>query len=187
MTVSIVITVDDEEVQQALNRLIAAGRDMKPAMEQIGGHLEFTVRRRFELMRDPEGRPWAPHAKSTVRRRGIGAHILTLRGRLRDSISWRATSDAVAVGTNVPYAAAHQFGATITHAARQKVVSLKKFRGKKSAVRFVREGTKGAESRTVTIGAHTVRIPARPFLGFDDYDRTRIREIIRDHLQEAIG
>lgn len=183
MTASIVITVDDEEVQRALDRLIAAGRDMKPAMEQIGGHLEFTVRRRFELMRDPEGRPWAPHAKSTVRQRGIGAHILTLRGRLRDSISWRATSDSVAVGTNVPYAAAHQFGAVMTQYARSQIARFRKVKGR---ALFARKTHQRATSRPITIGQHTVRIPARPFLGLDDYDRERIREIISDHLREAI-
>ena len=57
---AITVTFDDAEVRRALRRLIAAGRDMTPAMRDIGEHLLNTTRERFVDQKAPDGKPWAP-------------------------------------------------------------------------------------------------------------------------------
>ena len=45
--VTIRVTVDDSEVVAALDRLAAAGRDLTPAMRDVGEHLLNSTRERF--------------------------------------------------------------------------------------------------------------------------------------------
>lgn len=54
------IEIDDREVRQAFDRLIAAGGDLERAFHDIGDYLLISHRRRFENQVDPDGRPWAP-------------------------------------------------------------------------------------------------------------------------------
>ena len=68
-------------------------------------------------------------------------------GRLRGSISPAADASGVTVGTNINYAAVHQFGATI--------------KPKKAGGRLVFPGA------GKMIFARQVTIPARPFLPLD--------------------
>ena len=63
------IKYDDREVQRALNRLIAAGGDLTPAMREIAGHLADSVADSFDLERAPDGAPWKPIKEKTKRDR----------------------------------------------------------------------------------------------------------------------
>ena len=68
--------------------------------------------------------------------------------------------------------------------ARQGTVSLKSIRQKGGGLRtrFAKRGSRGAQDRDVSIRAHTVTIPARPYLGVSDADRQRLTEIATAHL-----
>ena len=72
------IKYDDREVQRALNRLIAAGGDLTPAMREIAGHLADSVADSFDRERAPDGAPWKPIKEKTKRDRrrqgGFPAH-----------------------------------------------------------------------------------------------------------------
>jgi phage virion morphogenesis protein len=67
----------------------------------------------FERNFDEEGRPapWPPLKPATLRQKPAGLRILEHTGRLRRSIATRVESNALVASTEVPYAAAHQFGA----------------------------------------------------------------------------
>ena len=109
------IDLDDTKARQVLGRLAARGENLTPLMEEIGSFLELITRRRFEDGVDPEGRPWTPHAPSTVRRRGPNAKILVDTARLLQSITSQASPDEVVVGTNLVYGGIHQFGGPLPH------------------------------------------------------------------------
>lgn len=158
--VSIRITVDDKEVRQALTRLDAAGRDLKPAMSAIGSYLETATREHFQSGQAPDGAAWKPSIRALV----TGGKTLFDTGRLAQSVVSEATDRAVEVGTNVIYAAIHQFGGTI--------------RGKAGKLKF-----RLANGQFVTKDA--VTIPARPFLGVSSEDEVEIREILADFLKGA--
>jgi phage gpG-like protein len=93
----------------------------------------------------PYGASWAP-----LRLRQ--GQPLRDTGRLLSSIKPAADPAGVTVGTNVSYAAVHQFGATI--------------RPKKAGGRLVFSGPGGM------IFARQVKIPARPFMPLDASGRT---------------
>lgn len=63
----------------------------------------------FAEQRDPWGRAW----KRSLRAELEGGQTLSDTGRLRRSFTYRATSGGFAIGTNVLYAATHQYGALI--------------------------------------------------------------------------
>lgn len=77
--------------------------------DAVGEHLVSATRRRFKEGRDPEGRAW-PKLKKRKGKKGKAAKPLLLSGRLRSSITAKADQSGVAVGTNVVYAARHNFG-----------------------------------------------------------------------------
>lgn len=89
------------------------------ALEENLTHLEVLlarvaplIARAIERNFDEEGRPvrWPPLTPATLRRKPAGLKILQLTGRLRRSIETQVEGNAIIVSTNVPYAAAHQFG-----------------------------------------------------------------------------
>lgn len=153
-------TVDDA-VSPAMTELARRLGNLTPVMDEIGGALETSTVLRFERETGPGGAKWPPSLRAQL----TGGQTLTDTARLRQSITHRADSDSVAVGTNVIYAAIHQFGGTISAKSARALV----FRLADGTTRQVR----------------SVTIPARPFLGVDDDDRAAIADIISDWLAET--
>lgn len=97
--------------------------------------------------------------------------ILTLRGHLRSGIRYQVQGPlSVQVGTNTKYAAIHQFGGTIDRPARPATGRYRSVAGR----------TIFAKKRNVTVPAHKIQIPPRPFLGVSAEDSTEIQRIISD-------
>ena len=122
--IRIEVETDDAALQASLKRLTATVDDLRPVMDEIGRTLVTSVIGRFERERGPGGAPWKPSARGTRGKRGRG-QTLTDTGRLRASITHRASRDAVEVGTNVIYAAIHQFGGGIERPARSQVLAFR--------------------------------------------------------------
>lgn len=107
-------TFKDEEVQAMARRFreqLARVR-FRPLLAAIGNELVTSVSRRFETGTAPDGSRWP----ESLRARLTGGQTLIKSGRLRDSIAEtgpQLTARSVEVGTNVVYAAIHQFGGTI--------------------------------------------------------------------------
>jgi len=106
------VTIDDRRVRDALNDMRSRVRNLRPAMDRIGATLADRVRLGFHDGKDPWGQRWQPLRPATVSRRRQGSDKpLRDTGRLMNSISHRATRHSVTIGTDVEYAATHQFGA----------------------------------------------------------------------------
>ncbi len=103
------IDIDDQAVRRTLRRLEAAGADLTPALEDIGEALLLSTEQRFSDQVDPDGRPWKPLSPK-YRRRKKHPKILTETTNLRGRIVWQLVPGGVEVGTDVVYAAIHQFG-----------------------------------------------------------------------------
>jgi len=110
--VSASITVQDSALRAELARLQAHLTNLTPVMRSIGQTLRTNIDLGFRGEQDPWGVPWRPLSDVTLRRRrGTSAQILRDTGRLANSMTYRADRNSVSVGTNVVYAATHQFGA----------------------------------------------------------------------------
>lgn len=179
-----------DELDPALNRLVANAEDPAAIMDDVAGYLLFSTQRRFETETDPDGNKWKPlKARTAAARRGRRIrgkdHILRDTVRLYNSLTTSSDATSATLGTNVVYAAIHQFGGPIRQGARSQSLSLKRIRGKKG-VRIVKPGTKGSEARTVAIPAREINMPPRPYLGINDADRAEIATIINDGIARGL-
>lgn len=155
------IAIEDEALREGLGRIVDAGRDPRPVLEEIGVYGVKSTRDRFFDEQGPGGLPWLP----SIRKLRQGGRTLTESGRLRDDISYQVGQDFVEWGTAVIYGGVHQFGATIRPVAAE-------------ALRFEIPGVGWITRKEVTI-------PARPFLGVDDADREAHGEILVHWLERA--
>lgn len=152
-----------DAVRPALQLLAARLGDLSPMMREIGGQLEASTVLRFEREVGPDGRGWLPSRRA----REQGGQTLTDTARLRQSITHRAGPDSAEVGTNVVYAAIHQFGGTIVPKSAPKLVFT------------LPDGT--------LVFVDKVTIPARPFIGVSSDDEIGIADTIDDWLADTGG
>lgn len=178
------ITVDLSAREGALAALagIAARLDHAATMfEDIGASLVTSTKRRFEDGRGPDGNPWPP----SLRARLTGGKTLIESDRLWKSLTHNASDAGVEVGTNVIYAAVHQFGHTFARGARQQTI-YRKYDARKDelSARFVKK-SKATYAEDVSVPAHAIKMPARPFLGLDDHDEVEILATAEDFIRSA--
>lgn len=171
-----------EETLAALRRAAERTAEPRGLWDAIGLLLVGSTQQRFERGVGPSGSPWPPSARA----RFGGGKTLIDTARLMQSITFVASDAGVEVGTNVIYAAIHQFGGDIKHAARQHTTYRKyDARTDELSSQFVkRKHSNFAED--VTIPAHTVTMPARPFLGLDQDDERDIVQTAEDFLAEGL-
>ena len=102
------LEIDGATLNPGLARMAAVLTNPSTAMDQVGRYLVASTLRRFERERAPDGSPWLKSARALAE----GGQTLTDTGRLRTSIAHTVADGgrAVGVGSNVLYAAIHQFG-----------------------------------------------------------------------------
>jgi phage virion morphogenesis protein len=176
---SVDVLAGDADAQ--LQRLDDSLGNTAPLVAQIGEYLQSATESRFRTQTGPEGTAWQPLTPRYLRRKKRNKDkILTLDGYLRRFIRWQADgTDAVLVGTDRKYGAIHQFGGSINMPARQATVH---FGAGKAKNLFVKK-KKAATSRQVTVGAHKVTMPARPYLGLAEADTVEVTQITLDWLK----
>lgn len=107
------------DVGRRLDRLASRVSNMTPVMDEIGSMLVTSTQDRFETGKGPDGDDWLRSIR--VAEAQGNAQTLVDSGRLRDSITHEPGNDQVEIGSNVVYAAIHQFGG---EAGRGKAVTL---------------------------------------------------------------
>ena len=112
------LVVSDQLPQLAANLYALEnnmGGDLTPLMNAVGFFLENSTRERFETKRDPDGISWEQLKPATIARKqhkngSIRGGILVDHGDLRKSITYHASVQSVAVGTDRHYGQYHQTG-----------------------------------------------------------------------------
>ncbi len=174
---------DDAGARAALGRAVTALDNPYEMYDEIGQMLASAVLRRFETETGPDGTKWAPSRRA----RKKGGQTLTDSARLRQSITHRADAAGVEVGTNVVYAAIHQFGGTIRKKARKQTLEFDDDTGRFISRRnAARRKTGLIRIVNAQIGAHSVTMPARPYLGVSGDDRTAVLDIATRMLAETL-
>jgi phage virion morphogenesis protein len=100
------VQIDLTQVNTAFTNLGSALDDATPLFNLIGQELELSIDDSFRTETDPDGSPWASLDPSYVAqkvKRGFIPKINQRRGDLRASISYKAYSDRLEIGANVPY------------------------------------------------------------------------------------
>jgi phage virion morphogenesis protein len=157
------VELNEDEITGVLNRLARSLTDMSPVMEEIGETLAESTKQRFSEGSAPDGSKWAPKSQTTLdayTRRGDRVNVRPLfgpSGRLSSEISYSVMPDSVEIGSNLIYSAVMQFGAA-----------------------------KGAFGKTRTGGSIPWgNIPARPFLGVSETDRSNLIETIEEWMDRV--
>lgn len=161
----VAITIADEDLRRAIAGLSRLARDPAPALERVGEALHLSTTERQRAGRAPDGSAW-PALNPAYRAEKSGNEMLRESGRLMGSLSRQVRGRQLRFGTNVEYAAVHQFGGTIRAKGGGRLAF---FLG-------------GALRRPVS-----VTIPARPFLGISAEDREEIIEILSGFAERATG
>ncbi len=109
------LTIDTrglDRLQVSLRGLADGVRDTSALMPRLGEYLRSSTQDRFKTQAGPDGGPWAVLQPHTLKRKRRNRDkILTQRGFLRKNITYQVTAPGrVEVGSNLIYAATHQFG-----------------------------------------------------------------------------
>jgi phage virion morphogenesis protein len=168
------IQLDDRQVEIQLERLRDAmqGRGALSAMQAVGRYGKTSTQFRFRDQHGPDGARWLQSQAARER----GGQTLRQTNRLFRSFTWRATPGEASWGTNVAYAAVHQFGfaESVSVRAHSRMVQQ-------------RFGEGASSIRRVQVQAHQrpMLMHRRPFLGFSLADRSEIWQILQEHINKA--
>ena len=142
---------------------VMASMDTSALMPRLGEYLLRSTQNRFKSQTAPDGTAWEALAPRTAKRKKYNPDkVLIERGFLRKGMAWQLLNKTtVEVGSNLAYAAAHQFGMKQGYAGRGKY-----------------------KTRRGSFPIPWGDIPARPFLGLSDQDERKIDAIIRSWAAE---
>lgn len=161
------VEYNDAQVTAALAALFDAISSPVEAMQDIGEFMVKSTKERFPEGAAPDGTPWAPNSPVTLARKKDTRPLFGESGRLSSQIFYAADQTGVEWGSPAIQAAVMQFGAA--------------------------QGAFGAFIGKDKLGRDHFHhlpwgdIPARPFLGVSDQDKTDILDIVHEALARALG
>lgn len=172
--------LQSDVIINVLGRIDAILENPAAMYKDMGEYLVQTTQQRFRTSTAPDGSKWQANSQGTylsilgtkdtkkdgtLSKKGINRiqskRPLVASGTLMDQIHYQVSGDLLLVGSNMEYAATHQFGATIKP-KNKKMLSWK--------------------IGNVSVFAKQVKIPARPFLGISIADEAELQNIVSDHL-----
>lgn len=166
-----------------VNEAAAALADPAPMLRDIGEYLMIAHDQRFASQASPDGTPWQALSPAYLKRKKKNRDkILVLDGFLQNTLRYQVSNNELLFGTNRIYGAMMHFGGSIDVAARSQQAYFRQD-GKTGDVgnQFVSK-RKSNFAQWVTIGAYTIQIPARPWLGISDDDNYAIAGIATRYL-----
>ena len=130
---SLAITIESPQlaaVEQRVRKLAAGLGDATELLEALGAELESQTRRRIDSSGPaPDGTPWPAWSDAYERTRHSGQSLLQAEGGLLDSIQSLVSGDLLETGSNLIYAAIHQFGGTADMPAGPAAVPAREWLG----------------------------------------------------------
>lgn len=162
--------IDDKKVKITLNHIKDASKDMKRPFRIIAQEMRESVRENFEVGGRFSKAGSVIGGTSKWAKGKFGGSLIRT-GNLRDSITSKSDENGAQVGTNLKYAAIHNFGGKI----KEHDVVARNGR----ALKFVVSGKTLFRKK-----AHipTMDIPARPFMVVQPEDIEGFKETILEHL-----
>lgn len=163
--------LDDKGFQTGVQRL--GGVLHGGVLKAMGTALVEETNKRFDSGRDVWGTAWqALNPAYAQIKRGPG--ILRASRMLQRSITFEVSGSTIRVGSNRVYAAVHQFGAIIRPV-------------RAPALTFLLGAGAGMKSKFMLVHAQSVRIPARPYLGFGPNDQRAVMEVVGAFVARTLG
>lgn len=149
-------------------------------LEVVGATVESQTHRRLRDEKEaPDGTPWADWSERYAATRHGGHSLLMGEGNLDDSIQFDVADNAVEIGSNLVYAAVHQFGSgnePVQVPAHQRLVTQA----------FGRELPFGVWAN-VSAYSFIQNISERPYLGLSPDNETELINIADRWLDKVVG
>ncbi|WP_298438034.1 phage virion morphogenesis protein [Geobacter sp.] len=166
-------------IRKQFEKLARKTSNTGPVRKDIGEYLLIATAERFDTQTGPDGEKWRDVTRRT-RKRKKHPKILTEQGHLRGDIHYELSNDSLLLGVGIEYGAIHQLGGEIRQEARSGVVTHFKRAGKGQRFSKAKDAHYGMKTNH---RAHTIKMPARPYLGVSRADETEIVEIIGGYLK----
>lgn len=139
-------------------------RSLARIHRELGQEYQLLVQQGFEAEQSPAGSAWKELAPATVKKRGSAHPILRISGRLART-HLRADAAEAVVGSNLIYAAIHQYGGEIKRKGGTLKLHFKKFkRGPRKGRTLFSKESRATYGMKAQVGPYSIRIPARPWL-----------------------
>lgn len=181
------ITINDADMLQSLSRMVEQMDNPAGFYRNVGEHMLNSLHDNFEKERAPDGTPWKPLKPATIKarekKRLTPVKILRARGRLAGSFNLRASIEGARLGSPMAYAAIHFFGGTIKKTERQQTIYQHYDAKTDTLDQKFRKKHRSNFARDVTVGAHEITIPARPYAGVSKDDEKIIFGIADEWLR----
>ncbi|MCP1270908.1 phage virion morphogenesis protein [Acetobacter cerevisiae] len=160
-----------QQIRDALGRVADIGRDPSRVLSALGAGVVRHTQWRIEAGVDPHGKRWDSYAPlnpiyATTK---VGSGILMGRGGMGSGLAGSITSavegNTLVWGSKKIYSRIHQLGGIIQPKNKRWL---------------------SFEMGGALWHVDSVEIPARPYLGFTDQDRTFLVEELEDYLSRAV-
>ncbi len=148
--------------------------DLSKPLKTIRLLLISATKRNFANGSSPDGVPWEPlKYRKGLPLRDTDILMASVTAGGADSID-ELSGSGLRFGTSLDYAGPQNWGATISYPERTRPHGVKP---------WAFPGPDGRLIFTRRIRAHTVTIPARPFLGVTDELQQRINDVVRKYFE----
>ncbi|MDO5614442.1 MAG: phage virion morphogenesis protein [Paracoccus sp. (in: a-proteobacteria)] len=182
----VTIRIDVDEISDGLRAMLSRLSNLRGFYKNVGKHMVNSVDQNFRQEVAPDGTPWQALSAARIKQRARTSSelgILRDTGDLLDSLNADATDNGVSIGVLSKYAKIHQFGGEVRIPGGTGTLYRHwNPRSQKTNGRFVKKENKHMKTETYTRKARTIRIPARPYLGFSPADREEIVHIAEQWL-----
>jgi phage gpG-like protein len=174
------LTLNQAGFDATVARLLSGVKDFSQVTPEIAQILENSVRRNFREGGRPGRWPASKRADGDAGYGNASGQTLVDTSRLMNSIIGTGDAHAVKVGTNVEYAAAHNFGVDkeITQQVREHTRRITQAFGREIPLTEVK------------VAAHTrevhMKLPAREFMLIQDEDWGDVQDVITIKLSKLL-
>ncbi len=169
-----------------VNEAAAGLADPAPMLRDIGEYLLIAHDQRFASQASPDGTPWQALSPRYLKRKKKNQDkILVLDGFLKNTLRYQVNNNELLFGTNRIYGAIHHLGGTIDIAARSQQAYFRQDGRSGNVGNLFVNKKRSNFAQWVTIGAYTIQIPARPWLGISDDENYAIAGIAMRYLMPA--
>lgn len=131
--------------------------------------------RNFERKAFFSGAPWQPTKRPVSR-----GSLLVRTSAMRNSIKPTIQGESLVYSSSKLYTGIHNEGGTINMPARKQVIHFNK-KG-----RFNKNNKKASYAQKASVGAYTVKMPKRQFIGDAPEVNKIIKEVVDDNVKKAM-
>jgi phage virion morphogenesis protein len=186
---SVSLTVHLRELDTIAQRVSSlAAFDKNAVLHAVGAEVESQTRRRISTEKTaPDGTPWPDWSRRYANTRHGGHSLLMNHGDLHDSLQSLVDGDQVETGSNLAYAALHNFGGDVTRKSRTQTLFFR-YNARTGEVgnRFVKKA-KANFAQTVHIGESQFSMPQRQYLGLSDDNQHDLTEVVLTALNQQLA